>query len=65
VSKVGRRVQELPHLKLYLGSCGALGGIKPNSKSFRLVVFIFATFCKDGVSKDCVLKVGFVSLPHC
>ena len=32
---------------------------------FRLVVFIFATFFKDGVFKDCVFKVGFVSLPHC
>jgi len=45
-------------VELYLGSCGAWDGFKPNNKSFRLVVFIFATFFKDAFFKDGVFKDG-------
>ena len=47
-------------MPLDLGSCGAWDGIKPNHKIFRLIVFIFATFFKDGVFKDGVLKDGIL-----
>ena len=49
-------------MPLYLGSCGVWDGFKPNNKSFRLVVFIFATFCKDGVFKDGVLTGSTIIL---
>ena len=47
-------------MPLYLGSCGAWDGFKPNNKSFRLVVFIFATFFKDAFFKDGVFKDGIL-----